>query len=169
MANKFDRFTKKARRVLALANEEAQALNHGYIGTEHLLLGLVREGDGVAARVLKDLGVDLPKVRTAVEDIVGRGKRATLGRIGLTPRTKRVIELAVDEARRLSHHYIGTEHLLLGLAREGNGIAADVLASLGVSLDSVRRRTQDVMKQELAMPGARESSHSSKSKGDSQK
>lgn len=152
MANKFDRFTKKARRVLSLANEEAQALNHGYIGTEHLLLGLVREGDGVAARVLKDLNIDLPKVRSAVEDIVGRGKRATLGRIGLTPRTKRVIELAVDEARRLSHHYIGTEHLLLGLAREGNGIAADVLASLGVSLDQVRRRTQDVMKQELAQP-----------------
>lgn len=157
MANKFDRFTKKARRVLSLANEEAQSLNHGYIGTEHLLLGLVREGDGVAARVLKDLGVDLPKVRAGVEDIVGRGKRATLGRIGLTPRTKRVIELAVDEARRLSHHYIGTEHLLLGLAREGNGIAADVLASLGVSLDQVRRRTQDVMKQELAQPaGVRE-------------
>lgn len=148
MANKFDRFTKKARRVLSLAQEEAQALNHGYIGTEHLLLGLVREGDGVAARVLKDLGVDLPKVRSAVEDIVGRGKRATLGRIGLTPRTKRVIELAVEEARRLGHHYIGTEHLLLGLAREGNGIAADVLASLGVSLESVRRRTQEVMKQE---------------------
>ncbi|MDQ4074625.1 MAG: ATP-dependent Clp protease ATP-binding subunit [Chloroflexota bacterium] len=167
MANKFDRFTKKARRVLALANEEAQALNHGYIGTEHLLLGLVREGDGVAARVLKDLGVDLPKVRSAVEDIVGRGKRATLGRIGLTPRTKRVIELAVDEARRLGHHYIGTEHLLLGLAREGNGIAADVLASLGVSLDSVRRRTQDVMKQELSAPGARETGKSKK--GESQK
>lgn len=165
MANKFDRFTKKARRVLSLANEEAQALNHGYIGTEHLLLGLVREGDGVAARVLKDLGVDLPKVRSAVEDIVGRGKRATLGRIGLTPRTKRVIELAVDEARRLSHHYIGTEHLLLGLAREGNGIAADVLASLGVSLDQVRRRTQDVMKQELAQPvGAPKSKSKKKAK-----
>ncbi len=147
MSGKFDRFTKKARRVLSLANEEAQALNHGYIGTEHLLLGLVGVGVGVAARVLKDLGVDLPKVRTAVEDIVGRGKRATLGRIGLTPRTKRVIELAVDEARRLGHHYIGTEHLLLGLAREGNGIAADVLASLGVSLDAVRRRTLYFMKQ----------------------
>ncbi len=169
MANKFDRFTKKARRVLALANEEAQALNHGYIGTEHLLLGLVREGDGVAARVLKDLGVDLTKVRAAVEDIVGRGKRATLGRIGLTPRTKRVIELAVDEARRLGHHYIGTEHLLLGLAREGNGIAADVLASLGVSLDTVRRRTQDVMKQELSTAGSRESSPASKGKSEAQK
>ncbi len=171
MSGKFDRFTKKARRVLSLANEEAQALNHGYIGTEHLLLGLVREGDGVAARVLKDLGVDLPKVRTAVEDIVGRGKRATLGRIGLTPRTKRVIELAVDEARRLGHHYIGTEHLLLGLAREGNGIAADVLASLGVSLDAVRRRTQDVMKQELSQPSssARETQGASKSKAEGQK
>ncbi len=148
MANKFDRFTKKARRVLSLAQEEAQALNHGYIGTEHLLLGLVREGDGVAARVLRDLGVDLPKVRQAVEDIVGRGKRTTVGRIGLTPRTKRVIELAVEEARRLGHHYIGTEHLLLGLVREGNGIAADVLASLGVSLEAVRRRTLEVMRQD---------------------
>lgn len=161
MANKFDRFTKKARRVLSLAQEEAQALNHGYIGTEHLLLGLVREGDGVAARVLKDLGIDLPKVRQAVEDIVGRGKRTTVGRIGLTPRTKRVIELAVDEARRLGHHYIGTEHLLLGLAREGNGIAADVLASLGVSLDAVRRRTMEVMKQEPSQPVRAKSSKQS--------
>ena len=171
MSNKFDRFTKKARRVLALANEEAQALNHGYIGTEHLLLGLVREGDGVAARVLKDLDIDLPKVRQAVENIVGRGKRATLGRIGLTPRTKRVIELAVEEARRMNHSYIGTEHLLLGLAREGNGIAADVLASLGVTLEQVRRRTQDVMRQESTQPDPEKqrSSTPAKQKSDSQK
>jgi ATP-dependent Clp protease ATP-binding subunit ClpC len=171
MSNKFDRFTKKARRVLALANEEAQALNHGYIGTEHLLLGLVREGDGVAARVLKDLDIDLPKVRQAVENIVGRGKRATLGRIGLTPRTKRVIELAVEEARRMNHSYIGTEHLLLGLAREGNGIAADVLASLGVTLEQVRRRTQDVMRQESSQPDPEKQRTASppKQKSDSQK
>jgi ATP-dependent Clp protease ATP-binding subunit ClpC len=171
MSNKFDRFTKKARRVLALANEEAQALNHGYIGTEHLLLGLVREGDGVAARVLKDLDIDLPKVRQAVENIVGRGKRATLGRIGLTPRTKRVIELAVEEARRMNHSYIGTEHLLLGLAREGNGIAADVLASLGVTLEQVRRRTQDVMRQESSQPDPEKqrSNAPAKQKSDNQK
>ncbi len=146
MANKFDRFTKKAKRVLALAQEEARLLNHGYIGTEHLLMGLVKEKTGVAAHVLNDMNVDLPRVRTAVEDIVGRGKRASLGRIGLTPRTKRVIELAVDEARRMGHHYIGTEHLLLGLAQEGNGIAADVLTSMGVNLEMLQKHTVEVMK-----------------------
>jgi len=147
MSNKFDRFTKKAKRVLSLAREEAQLLNHGYIGTEHLLLGLVRENTGVAARVLAEMGVTLPRVRTTVEDIVGRGKRASLSRIGLTPRTKRVIELAVDESRRLGHHYIGTEHLLLGLAQEGNGIAADVLTSMGINLERLRKRTVEMMKQ----------------------
>ncbi len=115
MADRFDKFTERARRVLTLAQEEAQRFNHNYIGTEHLLLGLVREGDGVAAKVLANLGVELNKVRSAVEFIIGRGDRAVLGEIGLTPRTKKVIELAVDEARRLNHHYIGTEHLLLGL------------------------------------------------------
>ena len=138
MADKFDKFTERARKVLTLAQEEAQRFNHNYIGTEHLLLGLVREGDGVAARVLTNLGVELPKVRTAVEFIIGRGDRMVIGEIGLTPRAKKVIELAVDEARRLNHHYIGTEHLLLGLVREGEGIAAGVLESLGVSLEKVR-------------------------------
>src|SRR3712207_6782660 len=117
MADRFDKFTERARRVLTLAQEEAQRFNHNYIGTEHLLLGLVREGDGVAAKVLANLGVELNKVRSAVEFIIGRGDRAVLGEIGLTPRAKKVIELAVDEARRLNHHYIGTEHLLLGLVR----------------------------------------------------
>ena len=112
MADRFDKFTERARRVLTLAQEEAQRFNHNYIGTEHLLLGLVREGDGVAAKVLANLGVELNKVRSAVEFIIGRGDRAVLGEIGLTPRAKKVIELAVDEARRLNHHYIGTEHLL---------------------------------------------------------
>ena len=126
MADRFDKFTERARRVLTLAQEEAQRFNHNYIGTEHLLLGLVREGDGVAAKVLANLGVELNKVRSAVEFIIGRGDRAVLGEIGLTPRAKKVIELAVDEARRLNHHYIGTEHLLLGLVREGEGIAAGV-------------------------------------------
>ena len=129
MNDKFDKFTERARKVLSLAQEEAQRFNHNYIGTEHLLLGLVREGDGVAAKVLNNLGVELNKVRSAVEFIIGRGDRVVLGEIGLTPRAKKVIELAVDEARRLDHHYIGTEHLLLGLVREGEGIAAGVLES----------------------------------------
>ena len=136
-------------RVLTLAQEEAQRFNHNYIGTEHLLLGLVREGDGVAAKVLANLGVELSKVRSAVEFIIGRGERSTPGEIGLTPRAKKVIELAVDEARRLSHHYIGTEHLLLGLVREGEGIAASVLESLGVNLERVRAETTRILSQSM--------------------
>src|SRR6266581_9462747 len=131
MANRFDKFTERARKVLMLAQEEAQRFNHNYIGTENLLLGLVREGEGVAAKVLGNLGVELNQVREAVEAMIGRGDRIVLGEIGLTPRAKKVIELAVDEAHRLNHHYIGTEHLLLGLVREGEGIAAQVLQSLG--------------------------------------
>ena len=145
MADKFDRFTKRARRVLTLAQEEAQRLNHNYIGTEHLLLGLVREENGVAVRVLRDLGVDPRQIRERVERTVGRGQRAMYGKLSLTPRTKRVIELAVDEARRLGHHYIGTEHLLLGLVRAGEGVAVDVLKGLGVGLDKVRSQTARVM------------------------
>ncbi|MGN6674632.1 MAG: Clp protease N-terminal domain-containing protein, partial [Thermomicrobiales bacterium] len=145
MADKFDKFTERARRVLTLAQEEAQRFNHNYIGTEHLLLGLVREGDGIAARVLNNLGVQLPKVRSAVEFIIGRGETMIMGEIGLTPRAKKVIELAVDEARRLNHHYIGTEHLLLGLVREGEGIAAGVLESLGVSLEKLRAQVIQVL------------------------
>jgi ATP-dependent Clp protease ATP-binding subunit ClpC len=145
MADKFDKFTERARRVLTLAQEEAQRFNHNYIGTEHLLLGLVREGDGIAARVLSNLGVQLPKVRSAVEFIIGRGETMIMGEIGLTPRAKKVIELAVDEARRLNHHYIGTEHLLLGLVREGEGIAAGVLESLGVSLEKLRAQVIQVL------------------------
>ena len=147
MADRFDKFTERARRVLTLAQEEAQRFNHNYIGTEHLLLGLVREGDGVAAKVLSNLGVELNKVRSAVEFIIGRGDRATSGEIGLTPRAKRVIELSVDEARRLNHSYIGTEHLLLGLVREGEGIAAGVLESLGVNLERVRGETTRILAQ----------------------
>jgi hypothetical protein len=139
--DQFDAFTERARRVLSLAQEEAQRFQHNYIGTEHLLLGLVGEGEGVAAKVLANLGVELNKVRSAVEFIIGRGDRVVLGEIGLTPRARKVIELAVDEARRLNHHYIGTEHLLLGLVREGEGIAAGVLESLGVNLENVRRQT----------------------------
>jgi len=146
MTDRFDKFTERARKVLQLAQEEAQRFNHNYIGTEHILLGLVREGDGVAARVLNNLGIELHKVRSAVEFIIGRGDRMVMGEIGLTPRAKRVIELAVDEARRLNHHYIGTEHLLLGLVREGEGIAAGVLESLGVSLEKVRAQVIEVLK-----------------------
>ena len=147
MPDRFDKFTERARKVLTLAQEEAQRFNHNYIGTEHLLLGLVREGDGVAAKVLANMGVELNKVRSAVEFIIGRGDRVVMGEIGLTPRAKKVIELAVDEARRLNHHYIGTEHLLLGLVREGEGIAAGVLESLGVSLDKVRAQVIHVLSQ----------------------
>ncbi len=147
MSDRFDKFTERARKVLTLAQEEAQRFNHNYIGTEHLLLGLVREGDGVAAKVLANLGVELNKVRSAVEFIIGRGDRSVTGDIGLTPRAKKVIELAVDEARRLNHHYIGTEHLLLGLVREGEGIAAGVLESLGVSLEKVRNQIIHVLNQ----------------------
>ncbi|MFQ5613001.1 MAG: ATP-dependent Clp protease ATP-binding subunit [Anaerolineae bacterium] len=158
MADKFDRFTKRARRVLTLAQEEAQRLNHNYIGTEHLLLGLVREENGVAVRVLRDLGVNPRQVRERVERTVGRGQRAMYGKLSLTPRTKRVIELAVDEARRLGHHYIGTEHLLLGLVREGEGVAVDVLKGLGVSLDKVRSQTARVMMESSSQTaGGRES------------
>src|SRR3954454_5557627 len=159
--DRFDKFTERARKVLSLAQEEAQRFQHNYIGTEHLLLGLVREGEGVAAKVLANLGVDLNKVRSAVEFIIGRGDRTVTGDIGLTPRAKKVIELSVDEARRLNHHYIGTEHLLLGLVREGEGIAAGVLESLGVSLDKVRNQVIYVLNQSAAY-SQQESRHSSK-------
>jgi hypothetical protein len=142
MQDRFDRFTERARRVLFHAQEEAQRFNHNYIGTEHLLLGLLHDPDSLATKVLGDMGVESERVRSAVEHIIGRGDRIVLGEIGLTPRAKKVIELAVDEARRLNHHYIGTEHLLLGLVREGEGIAAGVLESLGVTLERARDATQ---------------------------
>ncbi len=147
MASRFEKFSERARRVLSLAQEEAQRFNHNYIGTEHILLGLVRETEGVAARALSNLGIELSKVRSAVEFIIGRGDRPTPGEIGLTPRAKKVIELAVDEARRLNHHYIGTEHLLIGLMREGEGVAAGVLESLGVNLDKIRSETSRILTQ----------------------
>ncbi len=149
MASRFEKFSEKARRVLSLAQEEAQRFNHTYIGTEHVLLGLVRETDGVAAKVLTNLGVELAKVRSAVEFIIGRGERTSTGEIGLTPRAKKVIELAVDEARRLNHNYIGTEHLLIGLMREGEGVPAGVLESLGVTLDKIRAETSRILSQNV--------------------
>jgi ATP-dependent Clp protease ATP-binding subunit ClpC len=138
VGDRFERFTNGARRVLTLAQHEAQRLNHNHIGTEHLLLGLLGEEEGTAAHALRNLGVDLEKVRTPVESILGRGVHPASGEVGLTPRAKRVIELAIDEARRLDHDYIGTEHLLLGLIRERDGVAAQVLVSLGVGLKQMR-------------------------------
>jgi len=147
MASRFEKFSERARRVLTIAQEEARQLNHNYIGTEHILLGLAREEEGVAAKVLTNLGVGLNKVRSAVEFIIGRGEKPGSGETGLTPRAKRVIELAIDEARQLSHNYIGTEHLLLGLLREGEGVAAGVLDSLGITLERARAETTRVLSQ----------------------
>jgi ATP-dependent Clp protease ATP-binding subunit ClpC len=147
MASRFEKFSERARRVLTSAQEEAQQLNHSYIGTEHILLGLIREEEGVAAKVLTNLGVSLTKVRSAVEYIIGRGEKAVTSEIGLTPRAKRVIELAIDEARRLGHNYIGTEHLLLGLLHEGEGVAAGVLESFGINLEQVRAETSRTLSQ----------------------
>ena len=142
MADNLRRFSKRARRSLAYAQEEAQRLNHPYIGTEHLLLGLVREENSVAARVLRSLEVEALKVRSAVEEIIGQRDQKVVGRIGLSPRTKRIIELAVNQARNMGNNYIGTEHLLLGLVQEGEGVAVDVLKSLGVTLEKVKAQTE---------------------------
>jgi ATP-dependent Clp protease ATP-binding subunit ClpA len=139
MTETFERFTEGARAVFSFAQEEAQRFNHNYLGTEHLLLGLIRDREGVSGRVLANLGVQLPKSRSMVELIIGRGDGLVEGDPGLTPRAKKVIELAMDEARRLNNHYIGTEHLLLGLVREGEGIAAGILQSFGVRLSTVRQ------------------------------
>ena len=154
MSSRFEKFSERARRVLTLAQNEAQRFNHNYIGTEHILLGLVGETEGVVARVLKNLGIDLEKVRAAVEFIIGRGENPVTGEIGLTPRAKKVIELAVDEARRANHSYIGTEHLLAGLLREGEGVASGVLESLGVTLEKVRTETQRVLSQNVPTTSA---------------
>src|SRR5216683_2541094 len=148
----FDRFTERARHVMQLAQEEAQRLQHHYIGTEHLLLGLLGEEEGVAGKVLTGLGVDLERARQAVEGIVGRGEHLVSGEVGLTPRAKHVVELAVDEARRLHHHYLGTEHLLLGLLREGEGIGAGVLERFGLSLQEVRANIIQVLHQQGRPP-----------------
>ena len=159
MSSRFEKFSERARRVLTLAQNEAQRFNHNYIGTEHILLGLVGETEGVVARVLKNLGIDLTKVRAAVEFIIGRGEKPVHGEIGLTPRAKKVIELAVDEARRMNHSYIGTEHLLAGLLREGEGVASGVLESLGVTLEKVREETHKVLNQNI--PAGSQSSRTS--------
>ena len=141
MASRFEKFSERARRVLTLAQEEAQQLNHNYIDTEHILLGLAREEEGVAAKVLAALGVSPTKIRTKVDGYIGHSEKPATGETGLTPRAKRVIELAIDEARHLGQGYIGTEHLLLGLMREGEGAAAEILESLNVTLERVRTET----------------------------
>jgi ATP-dependent Clp protease ATP-binding subunit ClpC len=144
--DRFDKFTERARQVLHLAQEEAQRFQHNYIGTEHILLGLTHLDSGIAIEVLKNLDVEVSKVRSSVEYILGRGDRIVLGEIGLTPRAKKVIELGIDEARRMGHDRIGTEHILLGLVREGEGIAAGVLTSMGVKLEQVRAETLKALK-----------------------
>ena len=136
----FERFTDRARNVVVLAQEEARLLNHNYIGTEHLLLGLIRESEGIAAKALVSLGVELDAVREQVEEIVGRGAREPSGHIPFTPRAKKVLELSLREALQLGHNYIGTEHILLGMIREGEGVAAQVLVRLGADLNRVRQQ-----------------------------
>jgi ATP-dependent Clp protease ATP-binding subunit ClpA len=136
----FERFTDRARRVVVLAQEEARMLNHNYIGTEHILLGLIHEGEGVAAKSLESLGISLEGVRSQVEEIIGQGQQAPSGHIPFTPRAKKVLELSLREALQLGHNYIGTEHILLGLIREGEGVAAQVLVKLGAKLTRVRQQ-----------------------------
>src|SRR5438309_5308902 len=136
----FERFTDRARRVVVLAQEEARMLNHNYIGTEHILLGLIHEGEGVAAKALESLGISLEAVRAQVEEIIGHGGSAPSGHIPFTPRAKKVLELSLREALQLGHNYIGTEHILLGLIREGEGVAAQVLVKLGADLSRVRQQ-----------------------------
>src|SRR3712207_3017938 len=136
----FERFTDRARRVVVLAQEEARLLNHNYIGTEHILLGLIHEGEGVAAKALESLGISLEAVRAQVEEIIGQGQQAPSGHIPFTPRAKKVLELSLREALQLGHNYIGTEHILLGLIREGEGVAAQVLVKLGADLSRVRQQ-----------------------------
>jgi ATP-dependent Clp protease ATP-binding subunit ClpC len=159
----FERFTDRSRRVVVLAQEEARTLNHNYIGTEHILLGLIREGEGCAARALESLGISLDATRQQVEQIIGRGQQAPSGPVPFTPRAKKVLELSLRESLQLGHNYIGTEHILLGLLREGDGVAAQVLVRLGADLDRVRQQViqllhgyqgQDV-KSAASRPGGR--------------
>jgi hypothetical protein len=141
----FERFTDRARRVVVLAQEEARMLNHKYIGTEHLLLGLIHEGQGVAAKALESLGIRLEAVRQQVEEIIGQGEQAPSGHIPFTPRAKKVLELSLRESQQLDHDYIGTEHILLGLIREGEGVAAQVLVRLGADLNRARQQVIELL------------------------
>jgi ATP-dependent Clp protease ATP-binding subunit ClpA len=141
-----DRFTDRARKVMQLANYESQRFQHEYIGTEHILLGLIKEGSGVAAHVLKGLGVELANVRQEIEKLIQRGpQKVALGRLPQTPRAKHVIELAIEEAKAMNHNYVGSEHLLLGLLGEPEGVAAVVLMNLGIHLENVREQTKRLL------------------------
>ena len=157
----FERFTDRARRVVVLAQEEAKLLNHNYIGTEHILLGLIHEGEGVAAKALESLGISLDAVREQVQDIIGQGQQQPTGHIPFTPRAKKVLELSLREALQLGHNYIGTEHILLGLIREGEGVAAQVLIKLGADLNKVRQQVIQLLSgyqgKESVQVGAQES------------
>jgi len=144
--DRFDKFTERARKVLSLAQEEAQRFQHNYIGTEHLLLVLLHENKGVAVEVLGNLEIDTNEIRETIEAIIDKGDRILLDEIGFTPRSKKVIELAKDEAQSMKHHYVGIEHLLLGIVREGEGIAAGVLEQMGVTMERVRTETIKVLK-----------------------
>ncbi len=161
MADKMQRFTQRARRVLSLAHEEAERLHHNYIGTEHLLLGLIREEGGVAGRVLRELGLEPGRVKEMVERLTGVGRHAG-GRIELSPGTEEVLQLAIEEARRLGHHYIGTEHLLLGLVRQGDGVGVDVLRRLGITPEQVRRQTRRILQESPSRRAGQASTRSRK-------
>ena len=141
----FERFSQRARRVVVLAQEEARLLNHNYIGTEHILLGLIREGEGVAAKALESLGISLETVRQQVEKMIGRGQQPPSGHVPFTPRAKKVLELSLREAQALGHNYIGTEHILLGLIREGGGVAAQVLVKPGADLNRARQQVVQLL------------------------
>jgi len=145
MGNMFERFTDRARRVVVLAQEEARRLNHDHVGTEHILLGLIHEGEGVAAQALESLGISLEAARQQVEEIIGRDQQAPSGHIPFAPRAKKVLELTLREAMQLGHNYVGTEHILLGLIREGEGVAAQVLVNLGEDLSRVREQVIQIL------------------------
>jgi hypothetical protein len=152
----YERFTDRARKVMQLANQEAQRFNHEYVGTEHILLGLIKEGSGVAANVLKNLDIDLRKVRQEVEKVVQSGPdMVTMGKLPQTPRARLALSYAIEEARIWDHNYVGTEHLLLGLVREQEGVAALVLMNLGLKLEDVREEVLNLLGQEAAKPRPR--------------
>jgi ATP-dependent Clp protease ATP-binding subunit ClpC len=136
----FERFTDRARRVVVQAQDEARTLSHNYIGTEHILLGLIHEGEGTGTKALESLGISLETVRQQVQEVIGQGQHAPSGHIPFTPPAKKALELALSESKALSHNYIGTEHILLGLIREGDGVAAQVLVKLGADLNRVRQQ-----------------------------
>ncbi|MBS1905091.1 MAG: ATP-dependent Clp protease ATP-binding subunit [Actinobacteria bacterium] len=169
----FERFTDRARRVVVLAQEEAKMLNHNYIGTEHILLGLIHEGEGAAAKALESLGISLESVREQVQDIIGQGQQQPTGHIPFTPRAKKVLELSLREALQLGHNYIGTEHILLGLIREGEGVAAQVLVKLGADLNKVRQQVIQMLsgspgREPAAVSGAAHDSNQQSAQGGSQ-